>query len=846
MAPTTPNRPTTVPRGQQHPQATPSSSQPTLQEEIDLNMDTGDEEEGDIAPAHPATHEDEVAKLKRKIRELNQRHDKLLDAAKFNSEVAKNKIEDLEAKVANIANIAEGLGQQAERSQQLYREHIEHTAALTATGKDPGEILRPRQPDPYGGESDKLQGFLTSLRSYQMYYPTQFNTDELKVRHAMSFLKDKAQRVMEPILRDYVHNPPYARKQMTIYVYEKYEHFEKELTHAFGIADEKREAEAKIRQLVQKGSASTYLAEYRFQAAKLDWNEAAHMSQVYRGLKAEVKDAMVYAREKPKTLDELASLAVDIDNQLFERRKEKQAHKQGQTYTPNWNKNQQGHNRNHANQGRPRQADTSYGTQAGPMNVNATQTNRPAPTCWNCGKKGHRERDCRNPVKTNQKYRPVPEGRPARRTNSQEEEEPQMAVRTSKHVAMTRSGYDVELAGNLGERIRINQITEQEEQKWKDFDKEKDKQQKTAEKNKKYYSKPGNRERQSENRRQARQDPVFRDHENRLRRERRERNKKEQWTPVPENDSDATTEHTVAVTRKGKETIPSTESTLTPEEIRQKLDQFMDETFSNLPVPQADGTLKSLQEVMGRPEVIKQIDDIPVKTTRPNRHYRDPNYTSAVHAELERLGRRKNHKSKQSRYEDQWSDQTNKAVQRAKERAETVQDDDIYIRAITAEQEQNDETTVQRSMAYHDSRRYPSNEKHKQISWMSCTAHYCALHRQAKISNNCFPMSIPEHMRQKPYLIIDTVGYRLSEQILENEVMKFTAHMETRERALSHIQNRRSIDQWRYQVTDTPEEEPEALQIRDDECPDDALCYDSECDLRHPGQPGKDNSLLYR
>jgi hypothetical protein len=49
----------------------------------------------------------------------------------------------------------------------------------------------------------------------------------------------------------------------------------------------------KIRQLSQKGSAASYLAEYRFQAAKLDWNEAAHMAQVYLGLKSEIKDALV-------------------------------------------------------------------------------------------------------------------------------------------------------------------------------------------------------------------------------------------------------------------------------------------------------------------------------------------------------------------------------------------------------------------------------------------------------------------------------------------------------------------------------------------------------------------------
>ena len=87
---------------------------------------------------------------------------------------------------------------------------------------------------------------------------------------------------------------------------------------------------------------------------------------------------------------------------------------------------------------------------------------------------------------------------------------------------------------------------------------------------------------------------------------------------MPETTAIVTTKHTVAVTQKGKETASQQDSTLTPKEIRQGLDKLMDETFSNLPVPQADGTLKSLQEVMGRLEVIKQIDEIPVKITRPN------------------------------------------------------------------------------------------------------------------------------------------------------------------------------------------------------------------------------------
>ncbi|UZP43481.1 hypothetical protein NXS19_011293 [Fusarium pseudograminearum] len=278
-------------------------------------METGDKDEEEIAPTHSDSHEDEVTKLKNKLQELGKRHNNLLNAAKFNSKVAKNKIKELKEKVSNIANLAENLSKEAEKSQQLYKEHIEHTAALAATRKDPGEILKPRQPDPYSGQPERLRGFLTNLRSYQIYYPIQFSSNKARVRHSLSLLKDKAERLIEPIVQDFIMNPPHKQAEITKYVYKKYEHFESELTNAFGIINKKREAEMKIRKLVQKGSAASYLSEYQYQAAKLDWNKAAHMDQVYHGLKPEIKDAIVYLHEKPQNLNDLAKIAVDIDNQ---------------------------------------------------------------------------------------------------------------------------------------------------------------------------------------------------------------------------------------------------------------------------------------------------------------------------------------------------------------------------------------------------------------------------------------------------------------------------------------------------------------------------------------------------
>lgn len=911
MAPATPNRPAMATPSQQ---ATPAENVALAEELPEIPMDTDDDEEEPVE-IHPSSHEAEVKKLKRTIRGMQKDHDNFLDAAKHNSRESASRIKDLEEKLNKVASLAEALGMDADNTRKLYKEHIEHTAALTATGKDPGEILRPRQPDSYNGDSDKLQGFLTSLRSYQMYYPVQFTTDELRVRHAMGFLKDKALRTMEPIIRDYVNHPYHERKEATKYIYEKYENFEKELTHAFGIMDEKREAEAKIRQLTQKGSAAAYLAEYRYQAAKLDWNEAAHMAQVYQGLKSEVKDAMVNVQIKPTTLNGLTSLIVDIDNRQYERRKEKQASRQGNTYNPSWTRNNHNGNRNHANQGRPRNTNTSYGTDAGPMVIGAVKRDKTKITCWNCGKKGHFDAECKNPVKTNQKYKPVPEGRRNNRTsNYEEDQEPQMAIRSTQ-VRMCRSGYDESEFQHTADSEKGSLVLPSAKEAGRNI------------------------QRQKQEARRAKRRGYQQKYMEKIR-------NKETWTAVPEGLKEQPEGHTVAMVRKGKEVDPNPEPTLTPEEIGQGVNELLETTFARLRVPQADGTVQTLTQVLqrdtpqessetshdieqfgtpiewddqGRVVAVRtnqesgpysSINHLPARATgrRPNLHYGDPNYLSARRIYEEQQGKQLMRERREARknrdlwetshirqYDEfgnqYWNGKSEKYIGLAKERAETAQDDDVYIRAITNKQQQDPTTPIQQTMAFADQRRYPSHPAHKQLSWMSCTAHYCTYHRQHKTSNDCFPEQVPEHTTQKPYTIIDTLGYQVHNRYPGVQVVQFRAHTETRERALNYVEQRREIALWRQHITTPPagisEQElrtldderlvaqwkhnstgdpdrgatpdPETLRQweqvdlsveqqaadhqeqlqRQHECPEDENCYDSECSLDHPSTTGK-------
>ncbi|TVY61124.1 hypothetical protein Focb16_v012918 [Fusarium oxysporum f. sp. cubense] len=114
----------------------------SLEEELqEVPMETDEEGEIESPPIHPSSHKDEVKKLKRKLRNLGEQHNTLLDNTKNNTKIAQNRIKALEKKVADLAEIAESLRKTAENSQKLYKEHIEHTQALVAIRKDPGEIL---------------------------------------------------------------------------------------------------------------------------------------------------------------------------------------------------------------------------------------------------------------------------------------------------------------------------------------------------------------------------------------------------------------------------------------------------------------------------------------------------------------------------------------------------------------------------------------------------------------------------------------------------------------------------------------------------------------------------------
>src|SRR5436190_7063672 len=177
--------------------------------------------------------------------------------------------------------------------------------------------LKTGKPDQFDGTKEKLRQWLAQMDVHLSAQSYQLGTEGDKVMLAISYLTGKAADWIQPYI-----NRKFHSEEEEDEMFSSYEKFVEKIIAAFGPVDPKREAERKLEHLRQKGSTSNYAADFRQIASVLDWDDEAYVSLFYRGLKDGVKDELAKI-EWPDDLDDMVTIAVRIDNRLWERQQEK-------------------------------------------------------------------------------------------------------------------------------------------------------------------------------------------------------------------------------------------------------------------------------------------------------------------------------------------------------------------------------------------------------------------------------------------------------------------------------------------------------------------------------------------
>jgi hypothetical protein len=247
-----------------------------------------------------------------------------------------------------------------------------------------------KTPEPFKGERSKIKGFLIHIDLYFTFHASHFKSDIERILYVVSLLEAEALNWIEGFVVDYMKNTnergatTTAMRQETINMFGSYQAFIKALQATFGPIDEERQAERAIQSLRQRGSASTYTAEFQRWATKTGWNDDALRAQYYRGLKDSVKDELI-KEDKSDTLKEMIDDAVKIDNRLYERALEKRGF-----YDPG-HRQKQSTKKSYWPQ--PMELDTAHRGELTPQEKQKRQQER---LCFSCGKPGHMARNCKS------------------------------------------------------------------------------------------------------------------------------------------------------------------------------------------------------------------------------------------------------------------------------------------------------------------------------------------------------------------------------------------------------------------------------------------------------------------
>jgi Ty3 transposon capsid-like protein/Zinc knuckle len=273
------------------------------------------------------------------------------------------------------------------------------------------------KPTEFGGKLSEYSTFISQCLLTFIMCPASYQTDQQKVLFVISYLVETARKWARPILEREDHP-----------LRNDFASFKKALDDIYADRNLRQKAQDKLTYLKQTKSAAAYAAEFLEVSAPLDLGENGQRALFYKGLKTDIKKALVFLPEA-ESFRKLVEQCVGIDQRLFYARKEEEmAMKASKSSSkpPDQNPKQPKSQNNDSKKARSSVGPSNSGNRSqsgnspppkqqqsdrprGPISEEERQRRRDEKLCFRCGKSDHMVKDCplNQENATNVSVRPV-------------------------------------------------------------------------------------------------------------------------------------------------------------------------------------------------------------------------------------------------------------------------------------------------------------------------------------------------------------------------------------------------------------------------------------------------------
>jgi hypothetical protein len=261
------------------------------------------------------------------------------------------------------------------------------------TSKEP----KVKDPETFHGQRDTLNAFLTECELIFELQPSRFVDNRTKVSYMISLLRGTPLLAVRPLLSQ-IPRP---------IILEDFALFVDYLRTNYGDPDEKGTARRKLKALRQIGPASSYFAEFQQYIAIPGWKDQDPIvDRAIDGLKPYLKDEVARTGLQPRSLSDLISFIVPLDNRLYEREQERRRETKetnskpitssGTTTVTRPTPNVGQYNRGPLNTGTRPVGSPATAIPRGPLSAEERQRRRDNNLCLYCGNGGHLAQNCPN------------------------------------------------------------------------------------------------------------------------------------------------------------------------------------------------------------------------------------------------------------------------------------------------------------------------------------------------------------------------------------------------------------------------------------------------------------------